>query len=109
MRFKPPAIGWPALLLFCGLMQIGAQTPPATGGEPRNSGFSKGAFKVGGGVSGPKAIWAPDPEYPEEGRKSGNRGTCVLWLVVGPDGRPRDIKVLQILGTGLDEKAVEAV
>jgi len=36
-------------------------------------------------------------------------GTCVLWLVVGPDGRPRTLKWLVTLGLGLDEKAIEAV
>jgi len=29
--------------------------------------------------------------------------------VVGPDGRPRNIRVVRGLGMGLDEKAVEAV
>jgi protein TonB len=29
--------------------------------------------------------------------------------IVGTDGRPRDIRVLQSLGMGLDEKAIEAL
>ena len=45
----------------------------------------------------------------EEARKAKYQGTCVLWLVVGPDGRPRDIRVARSLGLGLDEKAIEAV
>jgi TonB family protein len=60
-------------------------------------------------VSAPKALYSPDPEYSEEARKAKYQGTCVLWLIVGPDGRPRDIKVARSLGLGLDEKAIEAV
>lgn len=37
------------------------------------------------------------------------QGTVVLWLVVGPDGKPHDIRVQQSLGMGLDEKAIEAI
>jgi periplasmic protein TonB len=78
-------------------------------GPGHGGGTGGGAFRVGGGVSAPKAIYTPDPEYSEEARKAKFQGTCVLWLVVGPDGRPRDIKVQRTLGLGLDEKAIEAV
>ena len=57
----------------------------------------------------PKPVYSPDPEYSEEARKAKYQGVCVLWLVVGPDGRPRDIRVTRTLGLGLDEKAIEAV
>jgi TonB family protein len=60
-------------------------------------------------VSAPRAIFAPDPEYSEEARKAKYQGTVVLWMIVGPDGRPRDIRVARSVGMGLDEKALEAV
>jgi periplasmic protein TonB len=78
-------------------------------GPGHGGGTGGGAFRVGGGVSAPKAIYSPDPEYSEEARKVKHMGTVVLWLVVGPDGKPRDIRVLRTLGLGLDEKAIEAV
>jgi protein TonB len=77
---------------------------PGSGG-----GTGGGPFRVGGGVSAPKAIYSPDPEYSEEARKVKHMGVVVLWLVVGPDGKPRDIRVVRTLGLGLDEKAIEAV
>jgi len=78
-------------------------------GPGRGGGTGGGVFRVGGGVSAPKAIYAPDPEYSEEARKVKHQGVVVLWLVVGPDGRARDIRVARTLGLGLDEKAMEAV
>jgi TonB family protein len=78
-------------------------------GPGRGGGFGGGVFKVGGGVSAPKVLFSPDPDYSEEARKAKYQGVCVLWLIVGPDGRPRDIRVARTLGMGLDQKAVEAV
>lgn len=72
-------------------------------------GIGGGAYRVGGGVSAPKILFQPDPEYSEEARKAKYQGTVVLWVVVGPDGRVHDIKVSRGLGMGLDEKAIEAV
>jgi TonB family protein len=72
-------------------------------------GIGGGAYRVGGGVSAPRAIFSPDPEYSEEARKAKWQGTVVLWVVIGPDGKPRDVRVQRSLGMGLDEKAIEAV
>jgi len=87
---------------------VGSGTGPGFG-PGSGGGTGGGVFHVGGGVSAPRAIFAPDPEYSEEARKAKYQGTCVLWMVVGPDGRPRDIRVARTLGLGLDEKAIEAV
>jgi protein TonB len=87
---------------------VGVGTGPGVG-DGRGGGVGGGVFRVGGGVSAPKATFAPDPEYSEEARKAKYQGTCVLWLIVGPDGHPRDIRVSRTLGLGLDEKAIEAV
>jgi len=78
-------------------------------GPGRGGGTGGGVFRVGGGVSAPKEIYAPEPEYSEEARKVKHMGTVVLQLVVGSDGNPRDIRVVRTLGLGLDEKAIEAV
>jgi TonB family protein len=72
-------------------------------------GIGGGAYRVGGGVSAPRALYSPDPEYSEEARKAKWQGTVVLWVIVGPDGKPRDIRIQRSLGMGLDEKAIEAV
>lgn len=87
---------------------IGSGSGPGVG-PGHGGGIGGGAFRVGGGVSAPRAVDTPDPEYSEEARKAKYQGTCVLWLIVGPDGKPRDIKVARALGMGLDEKAIEAV
>jgi periplasmic protein TonB len=87
---------------------IGSGTGPGVG-PGHGGGFGGGLYRVGGGVSAPRAIYDPDPEYSEEARKAKHQGTVLLWIVVGADGRPRDIRVQRALGLGLDEKAVEAV
>ena len=87
---------------------VGSGTGPGVG-PGRGGGIGGGVFRVGGGVSAPRAVFTPDPEYSEEARKAKYQGTCVLWLIVGQDGRPREIKIARSLGMGLDEKAIEAV
>ena len=61
-----------------------------------------------GGVSAPRILYKPDPEFTEEARKARYQGVCILWMVVGADGKPHDVRVIRTLGMGLDQKAVDA-
>ncbi len=78
-------------------------------GPGEGGGVGGGIFHVGGGVSPPRVIYQPEPEFSEEARKAKYQGVCTLGLIVGADGRPSNIRVLSSLGMGLDEKAIEAV
>jgi TonB family protein len=57
----------------------------------------------------PHPVKSPPPEYSAEAREAKIEGAVVLGTVVGVDGNARDIRVVQSLGHGLDEKAIEAV
>ena len=78
-------------------------------GPGYGGGIGGGVYRIGGGVSAPRLIYGPDPQYSEEARKAMHQGTVVLWVIEGTDGRTHDIRVQRPLGMGLDQKAVEAV
>jgi TonB family protein len=87
--------------------------PPST---PLGAGPGPSAtFKVCGAknpppcATPPRVIKSPNPDYSKEARKKNVEGTAVLWLIVGADGLPRDIRITRPVGYGLDEKAIEAV
>src|SRR5882724_2956844 len=51
----------------------------------------------------------PDPLYSDEARKAKMQGQVTMRVLVGADGRARDIQVTRGIGLGLDENAVRAV
>jgi periplasmic protein TonB len=82
----------------------GAGVGPGIGG-----GMGGGYFRPGRGVTAPRVIYQTDPEFSEEARKAKYQGTCVLGLIVDANGRPTNIHIINALGMGLDEKAIESV
>ena len=64
---------------------------------------------MAGGIIAPHAVYAPDPEYSEGARKAKLEGEVLLSLIVDPEGKARDIRVIAPFGDGLDEKAVDAI
>jgi TonB family protein len=87
---------------------VGSGRGPGVG-PGAGGGIGDGLYRVGGGVSAPRTLYAPDPEYSEEARRSRFQGSVLLALIVGPDGNPRELHIMRSLGLGLDEKALDAV
>jgi TonB family protein len=67
--------------------------------------------KVGdcGGVTAPKALYHPDPEYTDRARRKKISGTVLLSIVVTPEGTVRDAKVTTSLDKDLDQQALNVV
>jgi TonB family protein len=87
---------------------VGSGTGPGVGpGE--GGGMGGGVFRPGRGVTPPRPIYSPEPEFSEEARKAKYQGTCTLMIVVDTDGKPTNLRVVNSLGMGLDEKALETV
>jgi TonB family protein len=63
----------------------------------------------GGNLASPEVIDSPVPPYPEQARNAGLEGTVEVSLIVGEDGAPRDIRVLQGLEPGIDESVKTAL
>ncbi|MHB8301438.1 MAG: energy transducer TonB [Acidobacteriaceae bacterium] len=82
----------------------GAGVGPGQGG-----GYGGGLYRVGGGVTPPVAIYMPQAEFSEQARMAKYQGQCVVEVVVDAKGMPRNPRIVQHLGMGLDEKAIEAV
>ena len=78
-------------------------------GPGEGGGYGGGLYHVGGGVSAPQLIFAPDPEFSDEARRAKYQGGCVVSLIVDAQGNPQRVQGVRHLGMGLDEKAVEAV
>lgn len=91
------------VVLVCkGMAQTDSQTPYTVCGPGHSA--SQGPC-----ATPPRAIFAPDPMYSEEARQNKIQGSVVLWLLVGADGKPSNIKVSRSVGHGLDQEAIDAV
>src|SRR5579871_2875949 len=57
----------------------------------------------------PYLLTKVDPEYTDEARQAKVQGYILIHMEVDTKGRPQNIRVVQGLGLGLDERAKEAV
>lgn len=84
---------------------VGDKDGPSAGDGP--GGINPGSQF--GASTKPVLIYSIEPEFTEEARKARIQGTVVLHAEVDERGQIHNIKVINPLGLGLDEKAIEAV
>ena len=72
-------------------------------------GLGDGVYTPGGGVSAPIPVVTPEAEFSDEARRARSQGICMISIIVDAHGYPQNPRVIQHLGMGLDEKALEAV
>jgi TonB family protein len=88
---------------------VGSGDGPGVG-DGHGGGFGGNAYRPGrGGVTAPRTIYAPDPQYSDQARSVKFTGSVLLWLIVDADGLPKDIRIVRSVGLGLDERAMDTV
>lgn len=78
-------------------------------GPGEGGGTGGGPYRPGTGITPPGLLREVKPQYTEEARRLGVEGDVVLEIVVRSDGSVGPITILQRLGSGLDQRAIEAV
>lgn len=82
----------------------GSGVGPGSGG-----GTGGGPFRPGSGITPPRVLREVKADYTEEARRAGITGDVVLEIVVRRDGSVTDVKLLQGLSGGLNDRAIQAV
>jgi TonB family protein len=86
---------------------IGSGSPDLQNANREKAGGPQASlYHIGGPVSAPRLVSAPDPEFPS-GQKEG--GVVVVTCVVDENGAPRQVRVVRSLSDAFDQSAVRAV
>lgn len=78
-------------------------------GPGEGGGTGGGPYRPGSGVSPPRLLKEVRADYTDEARRANIEGEVVLEIVVRRDGSVGDVRVLQRLGSGLEQRAIQAV
>ena len=77
--------------------------------NPARASHDEQIYRMGKDVTAPKVIYKIEPKYTRKARSEKIAGVVILTIVVGRDGRARDIRVKKSLDEGLDKQAQKAI
>lgn len=78
-------------------------------GDGSGGGTGGGPYRPGSGIAPPRLLREVKADYTDDARRRNLSGDVVLEIVVRRDGTVGDVKLLQGLGAGLDQRAIAAV
>jgi len=90
---------------------LGGAPGRTMGDGPRDGPGGEGQLqsRYRAGVTLPNCAYCPDPQYTDEAREAKLQGKVTLQVLVGADGRALQVRVVQGIGLGLDERAAQAI
>jgi TonB family protein len=88
----------PARLLLLASPRASQQVPA----QPNPD--ASGKYHIGDGVSAPKLIYAPDPEYTSKARRKKLTGRVLVSLTVDTTGKPRDLRISRSLADQVSQE-----
>ena len=90
---------------------IGSRNGHTMGDGPRDGpgGEGESQSRYRAGITLPSCAYCPDPQYTDEAREAKLQGKVTLRVLVGADGRAAQIRLVQGIGLGLDERAEQAI
>ncbi len=94
-----------SLALVCAIAFLSSVVALLAQDAPQNS-TDKVYQGQGKGMTPPKVVYQPSPEYADRPRKKKIQGTVGLSIVVTAEGTVRDAEVTASLDKDLDQKAV---
>jgi len=78
-------------------------------GDGDGGGIGGGPYRPGSGIEPPRLLREIKARYTDDARRRNVTGDVLLEIVVRRDGGVGTVRVLQGLGAGLDERAIDAV
>ena len=81
---------------------VGQGTGRGVGAE-NGGGTGAGPYRPGSGIEPPGLLRQVAPDYTDPARRAGLEREVLLEMVVTAEGTVTDVRVLQRLGSGLDE------
>jgi TonB family protein len=78
-------------------------------GDGSGGGTGGGPYRPGSGIEPPRLLREVKAQYTDEARRRSISGDVILEIIVRRDGTVGEVKVLQGLGAGLDQRAIDAV
>ena len=70
---------------------------------------AEAVYKIGGDVLAPKVIKKSEPQYTKRARHDKIQGNVLIDLIIGANGRPKNIRIQKSLAPDLDKQAARSV
>jgi TonB family protein len=108
------------VLLLCLVLVFGRpigqtqtqSTPnsPTGTANPSNEASAERVYsRKDGKIKPPRPTYSPNPGYAREAGEAFPNAKVVLWLIVGGNGLPRDVKVARSVAPQIDQTAIDTV